>query len=74
MKTILKNSTQQDGSPFQNFQKNIKKSVFSHIDTQLNSKIADNKDFAKTMLSHHLSQQKAKNGLLNVFRDNQQIV
>ena len=57
---ILSQSTEQDGSPFQNFKKNIKKSLFSHIDSEINSQVVQNKDFAKTMLSHHLSGQKAK--------------
>jgi len=60
MSEILSQSTEQDGSPFQNFKKNIKKRVFSHIDKAINSQVVQNKDFVKTMLSHHLSQQKAK--------------
>ena len=62
---LLTTSTEQEGAPFANFQKNIKKSLSSHIDKELNSKVADNKDIVKTMLAHHLSGQKAKNGLLS---------
>lgn len=56
-----------DSTPFSNFQKNIKKSLFSHIDSKLNTQVSANKDFTQTMLAHHLSQQKAKNELFNAF-------